>query len=109
MIVQQPRQPKVVEDPNLVIMGSLSSEAILTTIEANRAEIDQCWVAGVDEAMEKATVRFVIGADGAVTRATVWGSDEDHQAAFDCMVKEIESWIFGPPDGGGTVIVTYPF
>ena len=95
-----------VDNPELVIVGSLSPEAISTTIKANRADIDQCW--NEHEALAgQGGVRFVIGGDGVVTGATVKGSGEGLQEAFECLKKEIESWTFPPPEGGGSVIVTY--
>jgi len=44
-----------------------------------------------------------------VTKATVDDSTLDDTAVEQCLLKEVRSWIFPKPKGGGTVEVFWPY
>ena len=54
-------------------------------------------------------VRFVIGPDGSVTEAAVADSTLGKPDVEECVLRAIRQVTFRPPEGGGTVVVTYPF
>jgi hypothetical protein len=57
----------------------------------------------------RVVTKFVIGPDGLVTRSAVADNDTGLLGLGCCVNKAVETWRFPPPEGGGIVIVTYPF
>lgn len=56
----------------------------------------------------KITLRFVVGADGAVISARA-DSSELPDEVVECMLWVVEEAEFPPPENGGMIIVRYPF
>lgn len=54
-------------------------------------------------------VRFVIAPTGKVSEATITASELHHPRTESCIVDAMRSLDFPPPQGGGVVVVTYPF
>ena len=54
-------------------------------------------------------VRFVIAPSGKVSEATITASELHHPRTESCIVDAMRSLDFPPPQGGGVVVVTYPF
>ncbi len=57
----------------------------------------------------KVTVKFVIGATGAVQKSNVDNSSLGNSAVENCIVARVYQWQFPKPKGGGEVQVSYPF
>ena len=57
----------------------------------------------------RVAVKFIIGPDGSVKAATRDHSDLGNAAVERCVVDAVNRWTFPAPEGGGLVIVTYPF
>ena len=51
----------------------------------------------------------MISASGAVTSSSVAGSTLGNPAAESCVARAVQRIAFPQPEGGGVVIVTYPF
>jgi hypothetical protein len=56
-------------------------------------------------------VQFRIEADGSVRESFIEASElpERARGVADCIVETSKGWHFPPPEGGGLVIVSYPF
>ena len=51
----------------------------------------------------------MIGSSGDVDYAAVQASEVEDDGVGECIADVIRYWVFPPPDGGGIVIVNYPF
>ena len=92
------------------VAGALSADEIRTVIRRNLAGVRHCYEVALrtDPTLQaRVTAHFVIGADGAVTSATVDGSDDVTMTT--CIASRVRSWQFPAPRGGGLVTVNYPF
>jgi len=54
-------------------------------------------------------IRFIITGSGAVSVSNVASSTLGNPAAEQCVARAVQRISFPAPEGGGTVIVTYPF
>jgi hypothetical protein len=94
------------------IRGSLSKEVIRRTVQLHLNEVRHCYEQGLNarpDLQGRVAVKFVIGASGAVTIATRADSDVGERGVESCIVDAVGRWTFPAPEGGGIVIVTYPF
>ena len=57
----------------------------------------------------RVSIKFIIAASGAVQTAMVAASTVGSSRVDKCVAKAVRRWTFPAPDGGGIVIVTYPF
>ena len=55
------------------------------------------------------SINFIISPSGAVQSASVAGSTLGNATAEGCMSRAVRRWSFPAPEGGGIVVVTYPF
>ena len=53
-------------------------------------------------------MQFVIGGVGKVTSA-VFGESDMHGDLDRCVTRAVRRWSFPRPEGGGSVLVSYPF
>jgi len=92
--------------------GQLNKDAIKALVQKHRAEIKQCYEAGLTDNPSlagKVVVDFTIGSTGEVTEASVKESTLGREDIDACLVSVVDGWRFDPPKGGGFVRVTYPF
>ena len=57
----------------------------------------------------RVAAKFIIAPTGAVQTAAITESNLGNIAAEQCIAKAVARWLFPAPEGGGVVIVTYPF
>jgi PmbA protein len=57
----------------------------------------------------RVTTKFVISPTGSVQSAMIGSSDLRNEAVESCIVRAVRRWTFPAPDGGGVVVVNYPF
>ena len=57
----------------------------------------------------RVTTKFVISPTGSVQSAMVSSSTLKNQGVESCIVRAVRRWTFPAPDGGGVVVVNYPF
>ena len=104
-------QPATPRGADPVVRGSLSRDVIQRVIRGSNARIRHCYeqeLARNPTLTARVDVRFVIGADGAVTSATAEG-DGMPQSMVSCVESVARSLRFPAPEGGGVVAVNYPF
>jgi hypothetical protein len=92
--------------------GSLSKEIIRRVIGRHVNEIRFCYeqqLIAHPDLQGRVSAKFIIAPTGAVQTAAVTQSDLGNPAAEQCIAKALARWIFPAPEGGGVVIVTYPF
>ena len=92
--------------------GSLDKEIIRRVIVDHIHEVKACY----DQQLVKRprlkgriTVQFTINATGAVAESVLSDTTMNNAQVSDCVVAAIRNWKFPAPEGGGIVIVTYPF
>lgn len=89
----------------------VSPDLIRRVVREHLGEIRGCYEEGLARRPDLAgrvTVRWVIGADGHVTGATITQSTLGDSAVEQCIATKITSWTF-PLSGTGAITVTYPF
>jgi hypothetical protein len=93
-------------------MGALAKADIDSVVSANQHRIKDCFQQGLqtDPGISGwVKVKMVIGTTGAVTKSEVQNTTLNHAETEACMLDVVKSLQFPEPDGGGIVIVTYPF
>lgn len=104
--------PKANDAP-VVGGGTVAKEAIAQAVRGAKNEVRLCYERELQKNPKlegKITVKFVIGLNGTVTRAT-----EDSEPKFvdakvtGCLLSVVRKLKFPRPLGGGEVIVRYPF
>jgi len=92
--------------------GTLSRAVIQGVIRSHIAEVRACYERGLDRDPDlegRIFMHFMIGPSGGVDYAAVETSELSDPAVGECIADVIRFWDFPPPDGGGDVIVRYPF
>ena len=54
-------------------------------------------------------MQFTIGPTGTVDESALADTTMNNAQVSDCIVEAIRTWKFPPPEGGGVVVVNYPF
>ena len=92
--------------------GSLDKEIIRRVIRDHVQDVRACYEAQLrhDRTLGgEIRVMFTIGATGSVVASEVEETTLNNQLVNDCIVQAVRNWKFPPPEGGGVVVVTYPF
>jgi TonB family protein len=94
------------------VRGSLDKEIIRRIIRRHINEVKYCYE---QEAMKKpdlrgrVVVQFTISGTGTVVNSSVAQSTTNNQTVDSCISGAVRRWEFPKPQGGGIVIVSYPF
>lgn len=94
------------------IMGALPKAEIDAVVKANKDRIKDCFNQGLKSDPNisgRVNIKFVIGKTGAVSQSEVKETTLNHPETEACMVDVAKSMQFPEPEGGGIVIVSYPF
>lgn len=94
------------------IKGILDKEHIRSVVRTNLGEVRRCYNAGLsrDPTLKgRVVVRFTISSEGRVQKAVVTETDIPDPTMLACLLSVAEEFVFPEPDGGGNVVVTYPF
>ena len=94
------------------VHGSLSKETIRRVIGNHLNEVRHCYsqrLVSRPDLQGRVAVRFMIGVSGAVQLSAVTSSDVGDPQVGTCIANAIKRWDFPAPEGGGAVIVNYPF
>jgi hypothetical protein len=97
---------------NADVRGSLSKEVIRRVIQRHINEVRFCYEQELNSRPDLAgrvQVKFIISPSGAVQAANVESSTLNAARAETCIAGAVRRWTFPAPDGGGIVIVSYPF
>jgi len=105
------RVPRI-RSGNADVRGSLSKEVIRRVIRRHINEVKFCYEQELNSRPDlqgRVAVRFIISPPGAVQAANVANSSLNNGRVEGCIAQAVRRWTFPAPDGGGIVIVTYPF
>jgi hypothetical protein len=94
--------------------GSLSKEVIRRVIQRRLNEVRFCYeenLRSLPELAGRVEVKFVISPAGAVQAASIAENTllGDYARTAQCINEAVKRWSFPAPEGGGVVIVQYPF
>jgi hypothetical protein len=108
---REARVPTVHGSP-VEVRGGLSKETIRRVIQRHLNEVRFCYEQGLRSQPDlhgRVSVKFVIAPSGAVQAASVADSSVGARSVETCIEASVRRFAFPAPDGGGVVIVTYPF
>jgi len=94
------------------VKGSLSKEVIRRVIRQHLNEVRFCYeqqLAVKPDLQGRVAIQFIISPTGTVQMAKVASSTMGNAQVENCIAKAVQRWTFPSPEGGGVVIVTYPF
>lgn len=94
------------------VFGALSKEVIRRVVRRHLNEVKYCYeqqLTSRPDLAGRVTVKFVISPTGSVQSAVVSDSSLRNQAVESCVTQAVRRWTFPAPDGGGIVVVNYPF
>ena len=94
------------------VRGSLDKEIIRRVIRRHMDEVKACYERRLTDqpGLEgRVSVQFTIAATGAVSNSALAQSSMKDAAVEQCLVLAVRGWEFPRPEGGGIVVVTYPF
>lgn len=105
------RVPKV-RQAKAKVQGALDRDIIRRIVRAHINEVRSCYNAGLTKnpnLQGRVAINFVITGTGKVGTAVVQESSLKDKSVGNCIAKAVKRWKFPKPQGGGNVIVTYPF
>ncbi len=108
---RQGKAPKI-RSGKTVVRGSLSKEVIRRIVHRHINEVKFCYERELVKRPDLAgrvSTKFIINGTGAVQMAAVANSTLGSAAVENCIAQAVRRWTFPAPEGGGVVIVTYPF
>lgn len=91
--------------------GDLARTALQTVIDANRAQIRNCYERRlkVNNVLQgDLTLKLKVGSNGQTSAAAVSGSLRDNDV-FGCVRSIAQRWTFPPPSGDDCAVVQVPF
>lgn len=92
--------------------GSLSKEVIRRVVRRHLNEVRFCYEQELNSRPDldgRVSVKFVISPTGSVQSSMVADSTLGNSRAEQCIAQAVRRWTFPSPEGGGIVVVTYPF
>jgi TonB family protein len=95
-----------------VVQGAIDKDIIRRVVRVHINEVSHCYNQGLvrdPNLSGRVAVQFTINATGGVGISVVESSTVKDAAVGQCIAKAVKRWKFPKPDGGGNVIVTYPF
>jgi TonB family protein len=94
------------------VHGSLSKEVIRRIIGRHINEVRFCYEQELNSRPDlqgRVAIKFIISPTGAVQTAAVDNSDMGNAKVEQCIAQAVRRWTFPAPEGGGIVVVSYPF
>jgi TonB family protein len=109
---RQPKPGPFIRSEHADIHGSLSREVIRRIIHRHVNEVRYCYAQELNarpDLQGRVAVKFIIAPTGAVQAAALASSTLGNSKVEQCVVDAVGRWLFPAPEGGGIVVVTYPF
>lgn len=96
-----------------VRLGALDKSLIDDVIRTGLDSIRSCYQQGLNAVgpslSGRVVVKFVIAPDGSIASADLAEDSLQDEPVTDCILDRIEELEFPEPEGGGVVVVRYPF
>ncbi|MEZ4385392.1 MAG: VIT domain-containing protein [Nannocystaceae bacterium] len=105
------RVPRV-RQAKALVSGSLDRDIIRRIIRAHINEVRHCYNQGLQRDPKLAgrlAIKFKILGTGAVAKEVEIETSIGDEKVDQCVSKALRRWKFPKPEGGGEVVVTYPF
>lgn len=105
-------RPPIIRPGAGTVQGSLSKEVIRRIIHRHINEVRHCYeaqLASRPDLKGRVEIQFLISGTGAVQTAAVGSSTLGNLKVENCIANSVRRWTFPQPQGGGVVIVSYPF
>lgn len=94
------------------VQGGLARDVIAKVIEQNLGQVRYCYerqLSANPDLYGKVLVKFTIGGTGSVTQQKIGTTSLKNAMVEGCILRRVARWKFPSPDGGTSVIVSYPF
>jgi TonB family protein len=94
------------------VRGALDKEIIRRVIRSHIKEVKFCYEQELlrkPDLYGRVTIQFTITPMGSVSSSAVQGSTMGNAKVEQCIARAVQRWEFPKPQGGGIVIVAYPF
>jgi outer membrane biosynthesis protein TonB len=105
-------EPTPAPEPTPIAKGSLDRDVIRRVVLAHLHEVRNCYNVGLakdPQLQGRVALDFVIGGDGKIASSVAFESTLKDPMVAECIVEASKGWVFPEPEGGGNVIVRYPF
>jgi hypothetical protein len=92
--------------------SGLAADVIQRVVRAHVGEIQACYEKAIEKTPAlsgKVAVKFVIDGKGAVASASADDTNIADATMVSCVLAAVKRMSFPAPDGGGVMVVTYPF
>jgi Ca-activated chloride channel family protein len=94
------------------VMGSIDRDIIRRIVRAHINEVRYCYEQGLarnPNLKGRLNVRFTIGPKGQILAAELIEDTAGDAMVGACIVSAVKRWTFSKPEGGGNVVISYPF
>ncbi len=94
------------------IKGGLTREEIARVVQQHVSAIRYCYEKSLLENPSlagKILMKWTIASRGSVSQSGIGSSSVRSSQVHRCLVREVRTWQFPNPRGGGVVLVSYPF
>jgi hypothetical protein len=94
------------------VKGSLSKEVVRRIVHRHINEVKFCYERQLEKNPNLAgriDLKFIISDTGEVHSAAIASSTLEDGTTGSCIAEAAKRWVFPKPQGGGIVVVTYPF
>ncbi len=94
------------------VRGSLSKEVVRRIVRRHINEVRFCYEQQAETRPQlegRVGIKFIVNPTGGVQTAAVASSTLGNARVEQCIAKAVRRWSFPAPEGGGIVVVTYPF
>ncbi|MEM6989074.1 MAG: AgmX/PglI C-terminal domain-containing protein [Myxococcota bacterium] len=105
------RVPRV-RQSKATVVGALDKDIIRRIVRAHINEVRYCYNQGLVRKPDlegRVTIKFTISPTGDVDKSDVNKTTVEDKNVGRCIAKAVKRWQFPEPDGGGVVVVSYPF
>ncbi|MBN2340760.1 MAG: AgmX/PglI C-terminal domain-containing protein [Deltaproteobacteria bacterium] len=95
-----------------VVMGALPKEVVRRYVRRHLNEVRYCYERGLAQNHEltgRVMLKFIISSDGSVRGSTIASTDLVSSEVENCIANAARRWQFPKVNGGGVVVVNYPF
>ena len=102
----------MVRQAKATVTGAIDKDIIRRVVRSHLNELRHCYYQSLvrrPRLRGRVAVQFTINGAGRVPAAVVAESSLADPIVGQCMAKAVKRWAFPKPDGGGNVLVTYPF
>ncbi len=98
--------------PPIHITGGIDKAIVRRVVHQHMNEVRFCYEKELERNNDlngRVTAQFTIGGNGIVMGAVISATTMGNPAVEGCIAQAVRRWAFPKPEGGGIVVVSYPF